>query len=232
MKFTWKKGTAFVTLAIATFLVGCNQTSNKPSEPAPAQQSKEAPAPAAKAPTAEKNNKYSKAPEMQIDTKKQYIATIQTNLGNIKIQLLAAESPKTVNNFVFLAREGFYDGIPFHRIVKDFMIQTGDPLGKGIGGPGYKFDDELPPKLSYGPGVVAMANSGPNTNGSQFFICNGEQAKVLNSHPNYTVFGKVIEGMDTVLKISDVPVTKSDFGSEVSKPTQNIVMEKVTIEEK
>ena len=181
-------------------------------------------------PTADRSNKYQSAPEMSIDPKKQYIADVTTNRGNFKIKLFAADTPITVNNFVFLARQGFYDGIPFHRIMKDFMIQTGDPLGNGMGGPGYTFNDELPPKLPYDAGIVAMANSGSNTNGSQFFICNGEHAKYLNNAPNYTVFGQVIDGMDVILKISDTPVEKDQRG-ELSKPMEYIYIEKVTIEE-
>jgi cyclophilin family peptidyl-prolyl cis-trans isomerase len=168
---------------------------------------------------------------MQIDTNKQYFATIKTSLGDMKIQLFANESPKTVNNFVFLAKEHFYDGVIFHRIIKGFMVQTGDPLGTGVGGPGYKFADELPPKHSYEPGIVAMANAGPNTNGSQFFICNGVNCKSLDEHPNYTQFGKVVEGMDVLDKLSSVPVVMSSNG-EPSKPKDPPVIQTIIIEEK
>ena len=180
--------------------------------------------------TADRNNKYQSAPEMSIDPKKQYIADIKTNRGSFKIKLLATDTPVTVNNFVYLARNGYYDDIPFHRIMKDFMIQTGDPLGNGTGGPGYTFKDELPPKLAYDAGIVAMANSGPNTNGSQFFICNGENSKHLNNTPNYTVFGQIIDGMDSILKITDTPVGRNQRG-EPSKPMEYIYIEKITIEE-
>ncbi|HWP95717.1 MAG TPA: peptidylprolyl isomerase [Syntrophomonadaceae bacterium] len=179
---------------------------------------------------AQRNNKYSQAPKMNIDASKQYTATVTTNLGTFKIKLLAKDAPSTVNNFVFLAREGFYNSITFHRIIKGFMIQTGDPLGSGTGGPGYKFADELPNKLSYGPGIVAMANSGPNTNGSQFFICNGEQASLLNKNPNYTIFGQVVEGMDVIINISNTPVQANGIG-ERSKPVDNIYIKEVVIEE-
>jgi len=141
---------------------------------------------------------WSTAPAMQIDPSKTYLATLKTTKGDVKIKLLAGESPRTVNNFVFLAREGFYDGVIFHRVIKPFMIQTGDPTGTGMGGPGYKFADELPPKHSYQPGIVAMANAGPNTNGSQFFICSGPQAAGLDRYPHYSQFGMVVEGMDVV----------------------------------
>ncbi len=150
--------------------------------------------------------KWSKPPAMAIDQNKQYTATMKTTLGDIVIQLLPKEAPITVNNFVFLARQGYYDGIKFHRVVRNFVIQAGDPTGTGSGGPGYQFADELPPKRSYDFGIVAMANAGPNTNGSQFFIGTGSQVKNLNSMPNYTIFGIVTGGSDVALKINDVAV--------------------------
>ncbi|MZP30883.1 peptidylprolyl isomerase [Heliobacterium undosum] len=231
MQKMWKTGVAAVAMMALFTAAGCSSPEDQKKTQEPPQQTSPAKPDSPKSSTAERNNKYQAPPSMQIDPKKQYTATVQTNRGAFKIELLAAEAPKTVNNFVFLAREGYFDGIRFHRIIKDFMIQTGDPMGNGTGGPGYKFADELPPKLSYGPGVVAMANAGPNTNGSQFFICNGEKAKNLNQMPNYTVFGRVIDGMETVLKISDTPVT-AGFGGEKSKPAEEIIMERVTIEEK
>jgi cyclophilin family peptidyl-prolyl cis-trans isomerase len=170
---------------------------------------------------------YSSAPSMQIDTSKNYIASLETSFGTFKIKLLAQESPLTVNNFVFLSREGFYNGVIFHRIIKTFMIQTGDPTGTGSGTPGYKFVDELPPKHPYDPGIVAMANSGPNTNGSQFFICTGPDAVSLNNYPKYTQFGQIIEGMDIVQKIASVPVVSN--GREVSKPVTPPFIKSVTI---
>ncbi len=176
------------------------------------------------------DKQWPKAPEMQIDTAKTYHATLKTTKGEVRIQLLADESPKTVNNFVFLARQGFYDGVKFHRVIKPFMIQTGDPTGTGRGGPGYRFPDELPPKHSYDPGIVAMANAGPNTNGSQFFICSGPQARSLNNHPNYTQFGRVVSGMDVVDALASVPVGPS-MGGENSAPREEIRIESVTIEE-
>lgn len=174
--------------------------------------------------------RWSSPPEMQIDPSKRYVATLKTSKGDVKIELLAGESPKTVNNFVFLSREGFYDGVKFHRVIKPFMIQTGDPTGTGMGGPGYKFADELPPRHPYEPGIVAMANAGPNTNGSQFFICSGPQAAGLNGYPNYTQFGRVIEGMDVVEALASVPVGPSGHG-EVSRPKEEIRIESVSIAE-
>jgi peptidylprolyl isomerase len=178
-----------------------------------------------------KNNKYSKAPDMTIDKAKDYTAVLNTNKGAVKIHLFADKAPLTVNNFVFLARDHFYDGIKFHRIVKTFMIQTGDPLGTGTGGPGYQFKDELPPAKEYAPGIVAMANAGPNTNGSQFFIGSGDDVKSLNRSPNYTVFGEVTEGMDVVTAIAATPVQASAMG-EVSKPKEDVIINTVEIVEK
>ncbi len=169
---------------------------------------------------------------MQIDTSKKYTATVNTSLGTFKIQLFASESPLTVNNFVFLSRQGFYNNIIFHRIIKSFMVQTGDPNGNGSGGPGYKFADELPPKHKYDPGIVAMANSGPNTNGSQFFICTGQDAHGLDNPPYnvYTQFGQVTDGLDVVQKIASVPVRVSPQG-ETSEPINPPVITSITIAE-
>jgi cyclophilin family peptidyl-prolyl cis-trans isomerase len=172
---------------------------------------------------------YSQAPDMQIDVSKTYIAEFVTNDGNFEITMDAKDTPKTVNNFVVLARDGFYNGLTFHRIVKDFMIQGGDPLGDGTGGPGYKFDDE---KVvgDYTTGTVAMANSGANTNGSQFFIMTGDYSggKLPKS---YVIFGKVTSGMDVVEKINSTPTVDNGQG-EQSKPTTTVLVNKVTIEEK
>jgi cyclophilin family peptidyl-prolyl cis-trans isomerase len=176
------------------------------------------------------SKQWGSPPAMQIDPQKSYHATLKTTKGEIRIELLAAESPVTVNNFVFLAREGFYDGVKFHRVIKPFMIQTGDPTGTGSGGPGYRFKDELPPKHSYDSGMVAMANAGPNTNGSQFFICSGSQSSGLNGYPNYTQFGRVVAGMDVVEQLASVPVGPSGQG-EMSKPREEIRIEGVSIEE-
>jgi cyclophilin family peptidyl-prolyl cis-trans isomerase len=145
---------------------------------------------------------YSKPPEMQIETNRTYQVLIKTNKGDIKLELNPAEAPLTVNNFVTLARDGFYDGVTFHRVVDGFVIQGGDPDGSGRGGPGYKFKDE-PVKRRYRAGTVAMANAGPNTNGSQFFICLEDQPTLP---PSYTIFGDTISGMDVVrsIRVGDV----------------------------
>lgn len=139
---------------------------------------------------------WKSAPAMQIDPKKSYKATFDTTRGEIVIELYPEHAPKTVNNFVFLAKEGFYDGISFHRVISNFMVQGGDPTGTGRGGPGYKFEDETRGNpLKHGTGVLSMANAGPNTNGSQFFITHSPQPHLDSKH---TVFGKVITGQDVV----------------------------------
>ncbi len=135
-------------------------------------------------------------PEMVIDPKKNYRVTMETNRGAIEIELYPQHAPKTVNNFVFLAREGFYDGVTFHRVINNFVIQGGDPTGTGSGGPGYRFEDEVKDNpLKHETGVLSMANAGPNTNGSQFFITHSPQPHLNGKH---TVFGKVTKGMDVV----------------------------------
>ena len=146
--------------------------------------------------------RYSSPPPMQIETNRTYQAVIKTNKGDIHLQLNPAEAPLTVNNFVALARDGYYDGVTFHRVVPRFVIQGGDPTGSGSGVPGYKFQDEAV-KRPYKAGTVAMANSGPNTNGSQFFICLEDQPGLP---PNYTIFGDTIAGMDVVrnIRVGDV----------------------------
>jgi cyclophilin family peptidyl-prolyl cis-trans isomerase len=170
---------------------------------------------------------WNAAPPMAIDKAKKYHAVFEASLGSFKVELFASESPMTVNNFAFLAKQRFYDGVIFHRIIKTFMIQGGDPTGTGCGGPGYQFADELPVKHSYDPGILAMANSGPNTNGSQFFVCTGADSKFLNQQPNYTQFGKVVEGMDIVQKIASVPVGFNN--GEMSKPLTPPVIKTITI---
>lgn len=135
-------------------------------------------------------------PEMTIDPKKTYIATVETDKGTITLELYPQHAPKTVNNFVFLAREGFYDGVSFHRVISDFVIQGGDPTGTGSGGPGYRFEDETKGNpLKHEAKVISMANAGPNTNGSQFFITHSPQPHLNGRH---TVFGKVTKGAEVV----------------------------------
>ncbi len=142
---------------------------------------------------------WSKPPEMKVDSTKKYFVTMETTKGTIEIELFAKDAPKTVNNFVFLAGEGFYDGVVFHRVISNFVIQGGDPTGSGRGGPGYNFEDETANNPNkHGTGMLSMANAGPNTNGSQFFITHSPQPHLDGKH---TVFGKVIAGMDVVYNI-------------------------------
>jgi cyclophilin family peptidyl-prolyl cis-trans isomerase len=165
---------------------------------------------------------YEEAPEMQIDTKKDYTAVMQTSCGTIELELFASETPVTVNNFVTLSREGFYDGLTFHRVIPSFMAQGGDPQGDGTGGPGYQFEDEFVDELTFSePGLLAMANSGPATNGSQFFITVAPAEHLNGLH---TIFGRVTKGMDALKEIEAV-------GSAQGTPAQTVYIEKVTIDE-
>src|SRR4051794_36587964 len=164
---------------------------------------------------------YDKPPEMKIDPNKTYTATITTNKGKIVVELFAKEAPKTVNSFVFLAREKFYDGTIFHRVIPGFMIQGGDPTGTGKGGPGYQFENENKDTTrTFETGVLGMANAGPNTNGSQFFIMDKDSQ--LPPH-DYTIFGKVKEGQDVVKAIANAPRNADD------RPNEKIEIKSVTI---
>jgi peptidylprolyl isomerase len=156
-----------------------------------------------------------------------YTASLETSHGTIEVEFYPEDAPVTVNNFVSLAKEGFYDGTPFHRIVKGFVIQGGDPTGTGTGGPGYRFKDESI-KKDYEKGVLAMANAGPNTNGSQFFIVLEDLRGRLPK--NYTIFGKVTSGLDVVEAISNTPVNRGPSG-EVSSPAEPVTLNKVTVNE-
>ncbi|GGH21257.1 peptidylprolyl isomerase [Paenibacillus segetis] len=169
-------------------------------------------------------------PAMEIDSTKSYEAEVTTSKGTFTIELYAKDAPKTVNNFVFLSKQGFYKDVIFHRIIETFMIQTGDPEGTGMGGPGYSFEDEKT-SYQYEPGIVAMANAGPDTNGSQFFICTGDDSTSLNMQPNYTIFGKVTDGMDVVKEIAATPVEVGISG-EMSSPTETIQIKEIKITEK
>ena len=142
---------------------------------------------------------YSAPPPMTIDPNKQYSATLHTNQGDVVVELFAKDAPKTVNNFVFLAREGFYNGVSFHRVIPGFMAQGGDPTGSGSGGPGYRFEDERNSRQHL-EGTLSMANAGPNTNGSQFFICYAPQPHLNGRH---TIFGQVTQGMDVVRQLRE-----------------------------
>lgn len=166
---------------------------------------------------------YSEVPEMQIDVGKEYTAKFETNKGNFEAILYAKDAPKTVNNFVVLSRDGFYDGLTFHRVISDFMIQGGDPEGTGAGGPGYQFEDEIN-EHKLVKGTLAMANSGPDTNGSQFFIVTADATDWLDG--KHTAFGEITEGLDVVINIEKVETDDSD------KPLEAVIINKITIEEK
>jgi cyclophilin family peptidyl-prolyl cis-trans isomerase len=158
---------------------------------------------------------------MGIDPSKRYTATMETTLGTIVIALDAINAPRTVNNFVYLAGYHYYDGVIFHRIISGFMCQGGDPTGTGTGGPGYRFGDELPKPGQYQIGSVAMANAGPNTNGSQFFIVSG--ASGVSLPPAYALFGQVVKGLDVVDAMQNVPTARGD------RPLTDVVINSVTI---
>jgi cyclophilin family peptidyl-prolyl cis-trans isomerase len=166
-------------------------------------------------------------PPMTIDQGKEYYAAIDTNYGDIEVKLLPGEAPVTVNNFVFLAREGFYDGLKFYRVVKGFVIQAGDPTHSGTGGPGYEFEDEEVTR-DYVAGTLAMANHGSDTNGSQFFIT---LADLPNLPKNYTIFGIVTDGFSVAKKIGNVSVSQAESG-EWSLPDADVRIESITITEK
>jgi len=170
--------------------------------------------------SSEKRQKFDAAPPMIIDPSKTYKATMVTSHGTMEINLFASKAPVTVNSFVYLSRFHYYDGIVLHRIIPGFVLQGGDPTGTGAGGPGYKFRDELPQAGEYQLGSFAMANAGPNTNGSQFFIISGPSGVALP--PLYALFGQVTEGLDVVAAIDKV-------GTGSGRPTENVVIESVTI---
>ena len=165
----------------------------------------------------------SDGPEMGIDPSKRYTATMETSLGTIVITLDAVRAPKTVNNFVFLALHHYYDGVVFHRIIGGFMCQGGDPTGTGRGGPGYRFEDELPKPREYQIGSVAMANAGPNTNGSQFFLVSGPNGVGLP--PQYSLFGQIVKGLDVLDTMQRVKTGGGD------RPVEDVVINSVSITE-
>ena len=165
--------------------------------------------------------KFGSMPPMGIDPAKRYSVSMETTLGTMVIALDAAAAPLTVNNFVYLAAHHYYDGVIFHRIIKNFMCQGGDPEGSGRGGPGYKFGDELPKPGKYQIGSVAMANAGPNTNGSQFFIISGP--KGISLPPLYSLFGQVVKGLEVVEALQNVAIRPGD------RPVEDVVIKSVTI---
>ena len=170
--------------------------------------------------SAPRKQQFDSAPDQGIDPSKRYTATMETSMGTIVIALDAVNAPKTVNNFVFLAAHHYYDGVVFHRIINGFMCQGGDPTGTGRGGPGYRFDDE-PVKQRYQIGSVAMANAGPNTNGSQFFLISGPSG--VNLPPQYNHFGQIVKGLDVLDAMQRVDTDRSD------RPHTDVVINSVTI---
>jgi cyclophilin family peptidyl-prolyl cis-trans isomerase len=169
-----------------------------------------------------RRTEFPEPPPMCIDPEKRYTAEVSTSLGTLVIALDPVNAPKTVNNFVFLARYHFYDGVIFHRIIRGFMCQGGDPTGTGRGGPGYRFEDELPKPGRYEVGSVAMANAGPNTNGSQFFVVSGQSGVGLP--PQYSLFGKVVKGLDVLAQMESVETDRE-------RPRTDVVINSVTITE-
>jgi Peptidyl-prolyl cis-trans isomerase (rotamase) - cyclophilin family len=199
-KLSWSA--IFIITAAAVMLSGCSSSSDS------------------------SHQKWDKMPEMSIDLNKQYSAKFTTSKGDFTIKLYAEESPVTVNNFVFLARNGYYDGLTFNSIIESFMIQGGDPKGNGTGNPGYSIPDEFDTSIKFEPGVVAMMNSGkPNSGGSQFFICTGPDSVNLNQTPTYSIFGKVDSGMDTIQAIAKTPVNDKHV------PKDKVIINSVTIQE-
>ena len=186
-------GTVLILLVVLA--VSCGESAPEPAPaPTPAPSPQLSPKPAVKP----EPKSYSSPPPMTIDTSKKYTAIMETEKGNLVLELFAKDVPKTVNNFVFLANEGFYDGTTFHRVLPGFMAQGGDPTGTGRGSPGYRFDDEFTGH-KHGTGALSMANAGANTNGSQFFITFTPQPGLDGKH---SVFGQLIEGMDVLKKIT------------------------------
>jgi cyclophilin family peptidyl-prolyl cis-trans isomerase len=172
-------------------------------------------------------------PKKYLNPNTNYTATVDTSCGSFDISFYPKQAPDAVASFVFLAKQGFFDGLTFHRIVKGFALQGGDPLGNGSGGPGYQFPNEIDTSLTFGkPGVVAMANAGPDTNGSQWFVTLGaDQNLNPTSSSSYTIFGRVTEGMSTITKLGNVKTTTAPGGSEPSSPTEAVYIDSVKISE-
>ena len=189
-----RTGSAILALGMLLLASCGGQSPEPPPEPSPAPPPEPSPAPSPKP----EPKTYSVPPSMVIDTTKKYTAVIETEKGNLVLELFAGDVPRTVNNFVFLSREGYYDGSTFHRVIPGFMAQGGDPTGTGRGNPGYRFDDEFTDH-THVAGALSMANAGPNTNGSQFFITFAPQHGLDGKH---TVFGQLVEGVDVLEKLT------------------------------
>ena len=227
MKLLKKIGYLPGVVATAFLVAACLPTPTPPPTQAPAATVAPTELPAATPASKIQTNQgrslkqYAALPSMTIDPAASYTATIRTNNGSIVIELFAKSAPKTVNNFVFLAEEGFYDTLIFHRVIEGFMIQGGDPTGTGRSGPGYRFEDEIDSKLGFNePGKLAMANSGPNTNGSQFFITTAPTPHLKGAH---TIFGRVTNGQEVAEAISKVAKDRN------GRPTQPVIIETIKI---
>lgn len=215
-------------LAAGLALAACGGTTSPASDPTSGAASRAAQNCPAADGSAPKKQQFTQAPVMCIDTAKTYTARVTTDVGDVVLSLDANKAPKTVNNFVVLSRHHFYDGVPFHRVIKGFVAQAGDPEGIGAGGPGYTIDDELPSAGEYREGSVAMANTGkPDTGGSQFFIVTGPAGTTLP--PRYTLFGRVTKGMNVVRKIE---ADGAEASSSDAPPTKVHTIKAVTISEK
>jgi cyclophilin family peptidyl-prolyl cis-trans isomerase len=234
-------GLALITAGLVWWLGGNSPTAAASRSPSASPSASVAPSPCGnpKPPAASKvkRRSYRKVPPMTIDVHATYTATIATTCGTFSAQLLPTIAPVGVNSFVFLAQHHFYDGLTFHRIVKDFVIQGGDPQGTGRGGPGYTFKIETSPKQTFdSAGLLAYANSGPDTNGSQFFVTLAKLPQLdPTSSASYTVFGKVTKGMNVVQKIGSVPTVTGPTcagSTEACSPTSPVFIQKVTIAEK
>jgi len=213
---------------VAFFTGGDTQTGTVNPQPGPAKVACGATAPE----DATQPKPQFSAPEQVVQEGTTYSAEVQTSCGTIVIELLADRAPETVNSFVFLAQKGYFDGQRIHRLDTSIdVIQGGDPTGTGSGGPGYTIPDELTGDESYDPGVLAMANSGADSGGSQFFIITGDAGHGLDSSPDYTIFGMVVEGLDVAKRIQELPIQDPSTGIAGQQPKQSVYIEKVTIRE-
>ena len=229
-------GLLVIGLAVAGFVVLTSGDDTKAgATPTPSSSASPAELCSSKVPKAASEEKptFKEPPEMTIDPTATYTATMKTSCGTVEMELYPDVAPIGVNSFVFLARQGFYDGLTFHRIVAGFVVQGGDPAGDGTGGPGYEFENETSKKVTFDDaGILAYANSGVDTNGSQFFITlAATPALDPTADASYTIFGKVTKGMDVIQKMGALPTT-ADAQGEQSVPTQPVYIDSITIDEK
>jgi cyclophilin family peptidyl-prolyl cis-trans isomerase len=226
-------GIALILLVVGAFILfgGNDQTDGASPSVSGSTPAADACDPKVPATAGQQKPTFDAPPKMTIDPSKSYTATMVTSCGTIEIELLPKVAPEGVNNFVFLAKQGFYDGLTFHRVVADFVIQGGDPTGDGSGGPGYQFPTDTSPDATFdAPGVVAYANSGPDTNGSQFFITLAPTPNLDAPQGQYTIFGTVTKGMDVVQTIGAQPVGPDASGAQ-SAPLTPVYIDSVKIAE-